>query len=138
MAGVIDLRTTAIGALVMLVPGVGAILAVGLMDAVAVLLFSAALGGFVTGWLSTLDAGVRSAMQEGGYFGLHASGLGGIILVAALLWLDVPSGVTDPGPALLVVASPMAIVVYALLGLGGGYVGSGLKIAVERRTNAGA
>lgn len=115
-----------------------AIAAVGLVGAVPAVLFSGLAGGVVTGWLSSTEVGTAIDVQQGGFYGLHASGLAGIVLLVALQVLDAPAEVQGGSAVLLLVASPMVVVVFALEGLVGGYVGSGLQIAYADRRDARA
>lgn len=127
-----DLRSIGLGAAVTLSIAAAAVLAVGVADAIPAILASGVLGGAFAGWSSSGAVEADNKVQQGGFHGLQASGLGGAVVVGVLLALDVSATVEGAGSLLLLVASPIAIVLFALEGLGGGYLGSGLWVLRSR------
>lgn len=104
----------------------------GLLGAIPVLLLSGIVGGAVTGWYTSSRSTLIGQLQLGGFHGLHASGAGGIVLFLLFLFLDAATIATDEDVLVFLVASPMAVVVYAVTGLFGGYLGSGLRYVHAR------
>jgi hypothetical protein len=122
-----DRRAILAGAAVTLFPAALAVALLGLTDAVVPILTAGLLGGVVAGWISLdTDASVVE-WRAGGLQGVNAAGLGGLILVVTLLALDVPASTGATDLAVLFVASPFALLVFALVGFVGGYAGLGFR-----------
>lgn len=130
----VDLGPIAVGAGVLLGTSALAALLAGPVDAVPAIMVAGVLGGAVTGWLGVDAVEVGDSLQRGGFLGLHASGLGGVVVLAAMLVIDVSAMAEEGDVLLLFVASPVAVVAFALEGLLGGYVGGGLRLLYLRRT----
>lgn len=125
-------RPVVAGASVLLVIGALAIWLVGPVSAVPAIILAGILGGTVAGWASNDTVEVLDALQHGGFLGLYASGIGGMVVFAVFLTMDVATMAQEGDAHLLLVASPLAIVLFALEGLVGGYVGSGLRVLFLR------
>jgi len=122
-----DRRSITLGAVAMVGPSVLAILVLGLDSAVVPIVLSGVLGGFVAGWASPDPDATAYERRAGGLHGMNAAGLGGLVLVAGLLALDVPA-TAEGGISLLLVASPFALLVFVAGGFVGGYAGMTLRL----------
>lgn len=124
----VRLTPIVVGTAALLATGGLSVAIAGPIRAVPVLLVTGIFGGAVSGWLGNTATKLSTALQHGGFLGLHASGLGGLIVFIAFLFVDTATVPQRGDVFLLFVASPLAPVVFALEGLLGGYLGSGLRL----------
>jgi len=124
----VELRPILVGFGVLLTIGALAVALFGLLGALPTILAAGVVGGAVTGWIGGGTRATWASVQQGGFLGLYASGLGGVVVFAVFLAVDVAAMAGDGDVLLLFVASPLAFVLFALEGLIGGYLGSGLRV----------
>lgn len=107
-------------------------LTLGFVDGVALVGTSGVVAGAVAGWIT--DPDTERDWRAGGYHGMLAGGLTGIAVVAAAATIafvgtPVVAGAA-PGPirtAATVVATPFAVPLFALQGIGGGSLAAWLR-----------
>lgn len=113
-------------------------LSVGFVAGIVVVGTSGLVAGVVAGWVTNPET--EGDWRAGGYHGMLAGGLAGILVVAAAaaVAFGTSSVVLDAAPgtwrtAASIVASPLGVPLFTLEGIAGGSAGGGLRFLLADR-----